>query len=154
VEIRRLTPGDAAAVLRLCDLAGWNQTEADVLRLLALEPEGCVAACADGRVVGAATTTAYGTALAWVGMVLVDPEFAGQESEFYGGQKVNALFADISTTVDTDWQWLPYMEFAYTSFNETFGAAVAAKGDLSAGLDAWQAQLVEYGTQQGFTVNG
>jgi multiple sugar transport system substrate-binding protein len=86
--------------------------------------------------------------------VLEDPAFAGDQPEFYGGQKVNELFADISATVDTDWEWLPYMEYAYTTFNETFGAAVAAKGDLSAGLDAWQATLVEYGTQQGFAVNG
>jgi multiple sugar transport system substrate-binding protein len=86
--------------------------------------------------------------------VLQDPEFVDQEPDFYGGQKVNSLFADISETVDTDWQWLPFMEFAYTSFNETFGAAVAAKGDLGAGLDAWQDALVDYGTQQGFTVNG
>lgn len=86
--------------------------------------------------------------------VLEDPAFAGDEPEFYNGQRVNELFAEIAGTVDTDWEWLPYMEYAYTTFNETFGAAVAAKGDLSAGLDAWQATLVEYGTQQGFTVNG
>lgn len=86
--------------------------------------------------------------------VLEDPAFAGDEPEFYGGQKVNELFAEIAGTVDADWQWLPYMEYAYTTFNETFGAAVAAKGDLSAGLDAWQQTLVDYGTQQGFTVNG
>ena len=60
-----------------------------------------------------------------------DPTFVDDKPEFYGGQKVNELFADISTTVDTDWQWLPFMEFAYSSFNETFGAAVAAKGDLA-----------------------
>ena len=75
--------------------------------------------------------------------VLEDPAFVDQEPEFYGGQKVNELFAEISTTVDTDWQWLPFMEFAYTNFNETFGAAVAAKGDLAAGLDAWQDALVD-----------
>ena len=85
--------------------------------------------------------------------VLEDPAFVGDEPEFYGGQKVNELFAEISTTVDPDWQWLPFMEFAYTNFNETFGAAVAAHGDLGAGLDAWQAALVDYATQQGFTVN-
>ena len=45
------------------------------------------------------------------------------------------------------------MEFAYSSGNDTFGAAVAAKGDLAAGLDAWQAALVDYAKQQGFTVN-
>jgi multiple sugar transport system substrate-binding protein len=86
--------------------------------------------------------------------VLEDPVFAAQEPEFYGGQRVNELFAEISNTVDTEWEWLPFMEFAYTNFNETFGAAVAAKGDLSAGLDAWQDALVAYAEQQGFTVNG
>lgn len=85
--------------------------------------------------------------------VLEDPVFVDQKSDFYGGQQVNKLFAEISTTVDTDWQWLPFMEFAYSSFNETFGAAVAAKGDLAAGLDAWQDALVDYAKQQGFTVN-
>ncbi len=86
--------------------------------------------------------------------VLTDPTFVDQEPEFYGGQKVNELFAGISDTVDTEFQWLPYMDYAYSSFTEIFGAAVTAKGDLSAGLDAWQDALVEYGTQQGFTVNG
>ncbi len=85
--------------------------------------------------------------------VLADPAFVDQKPEFYGGQQVNKLFAEISTTVDTDWQWLPFMEFAYSSGNDTFGAAVAAKGDLAAGLDDWQAALVDYAKQQGFTVN-
>jgi hypothetical protein len=44
--------------------------------------------------------------------------------------------------------------FAYTRFNETWGAVVAAMGDLAAGLDAWLAALEEYATQQGFRVNG
>jgi len=75
VEIRRLSQGDAVALLRLCALAGWNQTGPDLARLLALEPGGCFAACAGGRLVGTTTTTTYGTELAWVGMVLVDSEF-------------------------------------------------------------------------------
>src|SRR5262245_64392456 len=64
-----------AAILRLCELAGWNQTQKDIDRLLVLEPDGCFAACIDGRVVGTTTTTTYGTDLAWIGMVLVDPEY-------------------------------------------------------------------------------
>lgn len=75
MEIRRLTPDDLTAMLRLCDVAGWNQTESDLHRLLALEPDGCFAAWDGGRLVGTTTTTTYGTALAWVGMVLVDPAF-------------------------------------------------------------------------------
>jgi ribosomal protein S18 acetylase RimI-like enzyme len=75
VEIRTLGEADLAAAMRLKESAGWNQTEADWLRLLRLEPGGCFAATAGGRLVGTATTTAYDRELAWVGMVLVDSEF-------------------------------------------------------------------------------
>lgn len=86
--------------------------------------------------------------------ILADPAFVDAESPFYGGQQVNKLFAEISTTVDTEFEWLPYMDFAYSSFDETVGKAIADKGDIVAGLDAWQDALVDYGTQQGFTVEG
>jgi GNAT superfamily N-acetyltransferase len=75
VDIRNLMPGDTDAMLQLCAAAGWNQTLADVRRLLTLEPGGCFAAWDAGRVVGTTTTTTYGAELAWVGMVLVDPAF-------------------------------------------------------------------------------
>jgi len=84
--------------------------------------------------------------------VLADPAFSDQEAEFYGGQKVKALFAEISKTVDTNFQWLPFQDFVTSSFNETIGKAIAQKGDFSAGLDEWQKQLVDYANQQGFTV--
>lgn len=84
--------------------------------------------------------------------VLRDPSFVDQKSTFYGGQEVNKTFAEISETVDTEFEWLPYMDFAYSSFNETVGKAIADKGNLSAALDAWQKALEEYGTRQGFTV--
>ena len=60
--------------MQLKDAAGWNQTEKDWQRLLALEPNGCFAAGKDGRLVGTTTTTTYGNDLAWIGMVLVDPQ--------------------------------------------------------------------------------
>jgi multiple sugar transport system substrate-binding protein len=85
--------------------------------------------------------------------VLQDQSFLGEKSAFYGGQTVNQTFADISTTVDTKFQWLPFMDYAYSNYNDTLGKAIADKGDLSAGLDAWQNALVSYGKQQGFTVN-
>jgi len=84
---------------------------------------------------------------------LTSTDFTDQKAAFYGGQQVNKLFAGISGTVDTKFEWLPYMDYAYSSYNETVGKALAAKGDLSAGLDAWQTALVSYGTQQGFSVN-
>jgi len=61
--------------MRLKNALGWNQTEADWLRLLQLEPEGCFVACAKGQLVGTVTAIAYGTDLAWIGMMLVDPAF-------------------------------------------------------------------------------
>lgn len=75
VEIRALALSDLTAVMQLKTLAGWNQTEADWRRVLAHDPAGCYAAWVDGRLVGTATSTAYGTELAWIGMVLVDPAF-------------------------------------------------------------------------------
>lgn len=73
MEIRLLFETDIPAAMRLKEAAGWNQTEEDWRRLLALEPNGCFAAVKDGRLVGTTTTTTYGKDLAWIGMVLVDP---------------------------------------------------------------------------------
>ncbi len=84
--------------------------------------------------------------------VLTDPSFTGQESKFYGGQKVNEKFAQISETVSTDFGWLPFMDYVYTNFNETLGKAFADKTDAVAGLQAWQDACVKYAKDQGFTV--
>lgn len=75
VEIRLLTGGDLEAAMRLKELSQWNQTERDWRRLLGFGPQGCFAACLDGSVVGTVTTATYGTALAWIGMMLVDPVY-------------------------------------------------------------------------------
>ena len=74
-EIRLLAESDVIEAMRLKAAAGWNQTEGDWLRLLRLCPRGCFAATSGNRLVGTTTTTVYGRELAWVGMVLVDPEF-------------------------------------------------------------------------------
>ncbi|WP_297368589.1 ABC transporter substrate-binding protein [Cryobacterium sp.] len=84
--------------------------------------------------------------------VLEDPAFVDQESAFYGGQKVNQLFADISQTVDTDFQWVPYMDYVYSTYEDTIGTVITDKGDIAAALDTWQDQLVKYAEDQGFTV--
>jgi predicted N-acetyltransferase YhbS len=74
IEVRLLRESDIPAALRLKELAQWNQTENDWLRLLRLEPNGCFCATIDGEVVATATTTIYRPELAWIGMVLVDPK--------------------------------------------------------------------------------
>lgn len=84
--------------------------------------------------------------------VLENPEFTDQEVEFFGGQQVNALFSEISATVDPSFQWLPFMDFVYSSYLETVGEAFGTGGDAVAALDDWQQQLLDYAGQQGFTV--
>src|ERR1043165_187104 len=74
MNIRLLFESDIPAAMQLKDAAGWNQTEKDWRRLLALEPNGCFAAVRDGGLVGTTTPTTYGNDLAWIGMVLVDPQ--------------------------------------------------------------------------------
>ena len=83
--------------------------------------------------------------------ILEDPSFLNQE-KFYGGQKVNEKFAQISRRSAPDFQWLPFMDFVYTNFDETLGKAFAEKTDAVAGLQAWQDACAKYAKDQGFTV--
>jgi len=78
VEIRLLFESDISAAMKLKEAAGWNQTENDWRRLLTLEPNGCFGAILEGRLIGTTTTTTYANELAWIGMVLVDPEHRGR----------------------------------------------------------------------------
>lgn len=75
MHIRTMTELDVPAGLRLNQLAGWNQTAADWYRFLNASPSGCFVAEIDARVCGTATTISYQHRFAWIGMVLVDPEF-------------------------------------------------------------------------------
>jgi ribosomal protein S18 acetylase RimI-like enzyme len=75
LAIRRLTRTDLAFADRVRALAAWNQTLDDWERFLATEPGGCFLAEWDGHPAGTATTTTYGNTLAWIGMVLVHPDY-------------------------------------------------------------------------------
>ena len=82
MEPEVLSPADLPDLLALCRAAHWNQTEADWRRVLALEPELCLGIRAGGRIVSTAAAVTYSPAegfppLAWIGMVLTDPEHRG-----------------------------------------------------------------------------
>jgi len=70
-----MTASDLAFADSLRASAGWNQTLSDWQRLLAYEPDGCFLAEWEGSPAGTATTTRYGRDLAWIGMVLVHPDY-------------------------------------------------------------------------------
>jgi GNAT superfamily N-acetyltransferase len=77
-EIRWLTPSDLEFAECLTQIAGWNQTYEDWQTFLGYDPNGCFMAEWLGTRAGTATTACYGTALAWVGMVLVHPQYRGR----------------------------------------------------------------------------
>jgi GNAT superfamily N-acetyltransferase len=78
MHLRVMTKQDVPAGLRLKDLAGWNQTAGDWNRFLEASPGGCFVVDENGSVCGTATTICYEDRFAWIGMVLVDPEYRKQ----------------------------------------------------------------------------
>ena len=77
-EVVPLTPEDVDAAFGLSTAVGWNQTRDDWRRLLALAPDGAFGAFVDGRLVATATIERFPPALAWIGMVIVDPAMRGR----------------------------------------------------------------------------
>jgi GNAT superfamily N-acetyltransferase len=65
-----MTIDDVPAGLALSRQAGWNQTEADWRRALALQPDGCFVAD-EGGVAGVCCACVFGP-VAWVALMLVD----------------------------------------------------------------------------------
>jgi len=78
LQIRCLRETDLVFADEVRTLAGWNQTLSDWKRFIEHEPEGCFFAEWDGQSAGTVTTTSYGTDLAWIGMMLVHPDFRGR----------------------------------------------------------------------------
>lgn len=76
--IRALGPEDVAGLLELSRAVEWNQTAADWLRVMELEPAGCFGIAKDGRLVSTSVVTCYGRDMAWIGMVLTLPGFRGR----------------------------------------------------------------------------
>lgn len=75
VYIRPMTEDDIEFGMSVVAEAGWNQLESDWHRLLRFSPDGCFVANCGGQAAGTVTTTAYGTSLAWIGMMLVPHQF-------------------------------------------------------------------------------
>jgi GNAT superfamily N-acetyltransferase len=75
LSLRTATNGDIPQAIELCRVSGWNQLPNDWSRLLDYEPAGCFVATDAGKVVGTVTSTRYGRDLAWIGMMLVHPDY-------------------------------------------------------------------------------
>jgi GNAT superfamily N-acetyltransferase len=73
-----MTRADIPAAMRLKEIAGWNQTAADWGRFLDHSSSGCFVAEIDAAVRGTVATISFERRVAWIGMVLVDPDYRGQ----------------------------------------------------------------------------
>lgn len=78
MRLRVMTHADIPAGMRLKEIAGWNQTAADWQRFLDCSPHGCFVADIDGQVRGTVATIPFENRFAWIGMVLVDPDYRGR----------------------------------------------------------------------------
>ncbi len=84
--------------------------------------------------------------------LLADPAYVGDTPAFYGGQKVNELFGGISGTVNTTFQWPPFLDRVEADFKETVGKSLTDKTDAVTALDQWQTRITTFAKGQGFTV--
>src|SRR5690606_22056417 len=84
---------------------------------------------------------------------LTDEEFLAEESEYFGGQKINEVLSESATSVVTGWQYLPYQVYANSVFPDTVGKSYTGSTPLTDGLADWQQSIVGYGNEQGFTVS-
>jgi len=85
---------------------------------------------------------------------LESSKFREFSSPYFGGQKINEVLTTAATQVSSGWEYLPYQLYAETIFYDTAGQSYVNNSDINAGLRTWQDALVQYGNQQGFTVNG
>ncbi|MCX5400701.1 ABC transporter substrate-binding protein [Streptomyces sp. NBC_00102] len=79
-------------------------------------------------------------------------EFQDTEFPYFGGQKANQIFAESAKNVPSGWSYLPYQVYSNSIFNDTVGKAYISSTKLSDGLKTWQDKSLQYGSEQGFTV--
>lgn len=85
--------------------------------------------------------------------VLESDEFQSQTNEFFGDQEYGKVLADAAQSVDTGWQYPPFFEWARSVYPDVATEFYTShNGSLSEVLSTWTDRQIEYGNQQGFTV--
>lgn len=88
--------------------------------------------------------------------------FRGEAMETYLGNKarrcglslqVNQVIADVAANVRTGWQFPPFFEWMRSEWNDVATPYFTnGEGDLKTVFDNWQKSSIDYGNEQGFTV--
>ena len=85
--------------------------------------------------------------------VLENEEYLAATDDYYGGQQVNQVIADAAANVRTGWQFPPFFEWMRNDWtDEATPFFTSGEGDLKTVFDNWQKSSIDYGNEQGFTV--
>ncbi|ARC57938.1 putative arabinose-binding protein [Frondihabitans sp. 762G35] len=84
---------------------------------------------------------------------LTSSSFLATKPDYFGGQAINEVLQGSSDSVASGWNYLPFQVYANSIYADTVGQSYQNAGDLNSGLKAWQAAIVKYGNEQGFTVS-
>lgn len=84
---------------------------------------------------------------------LESADFQSKTDPYFGDQKFNEVLSKAAETVSTDWQFLPYDVQARSIFGDDFGPAALGNSSFEDAVKAWQDKLIQYGKDQGYTVN-
>ncbi|MDR1392392.1 MAG: extracellular solute-binding protein [Bifidobacteriaceae bacterium] len=84
---------------------------------------------------------------------LEDPEIVDRESAFFGGQQVvKDVFLPSSQMVPADYQFSPFQDYVSAQISAIIGGALTQGGSLTEAFDTLQETVVQYATDQGYTV--
>ena len=84
--------------------------------------------------------------------ILNSDEFINADDEYFGDQKINQVLVEAANQDITQFQYLPYTQYATTIYPDYTGPAYMGKVRLEDALQDYGEALAEYGEQQGYTV--
>ena len=76
----------------------------------------------------------------------------GEEVDYFGGQQINKVFAESAKNVSTDWQFLPFEEYARGKFKDYISKVYSNGSPFSKEMANYQKDLTTYADRQGFKV--
>lgn len=85
--------------------------------------------------------------------VLENADYLNAADDYYGGQQVNQVIADAAANVRTGWQFPPFFEWMRTEWTDVSTPYFTnGEGSIQEVFENWQQNSIDYGNEQGFSV--
>jgi multiple sugar transport system substrate-binding protein len=78
--------------------------------------------------------------------------FQNKQFDFFGNQKIMQIFVPAATGV-SKFDWNPFNDYSFSQLTTAIGQAVTKKTSWTDALDAWQHNVTDYASKQGFKVS-